>query len=228
MNNFVILLIIMVFVQSCSLDKIENTNEASTITDRINEDLNTPIEKSSLAGHDRTDLPQTVYRSDKAHSSISFRTKHWEIVDLIGWFSEFDIVMYADRPDFTDAVIIAEVNPLSLNMPNIKMAESAIQSPYIDSKAFPKITFESDSLKLIWTDKYSLRGKLSMNGITKKVDFIAHFNGFAYPGEKSICGFYVRGEINRRDFGIMVEDKLHSGKLIHDENIILELSIRME
>lgn len=65
-------------------------------------------------------LPSTKYVSDDDHSSISFRTKHWEIVDIIGWFSDFKVIMYSDKPDFSDAVIYAEVNPKSIVMPNRK------------------------------------------------------------------------------------------------------------
>ena len=67
-----------------------------------------------------------------------------------------------------------------------------------------------------------------MNGISKQVQFDVIFNGYAYPGEKRICGFDVSGSINRTDFNIADDDKLHSGKAMHDEIINLKMSLRME
>jgi polyisoprenoid-binding protein YceI len=216
-----------VFAQSCKLDSKKLDGEEA-VQQAIQQDLETGIGTLSRLNIDQADLPKKKYIADKDHSSISFRTKHWEIVDLIGWFSDFDIIMHADKEDFSDAVIFGKVYPKSITMPNIKMQGSVPKPPYIDTESFPEASFVSNSLNKISDVDYKLKGKFSLNGIEKELSFDVRFNGFAYPREKSICGFTINGELNRHDFNIAGDDRLHSGKALHDDIIYLTLSLRME
>ena len=194
----------------------------------IQQDLENGLSDSLTLELDLPNLPQTKYTAEKEHSSISFRTKHWEIVDLIGWFSDFDIVMYADSADFSDAVIYGKVFPNSIKMPNPKMMGSVKNPPYIDTEQSPEAIFFSDKFQPVGNDRYLLTGTLTLNGIEQPMTFDVTFNGFAYPDEKPIHGFDVTGKINRHDFKIAGLNKLHSGRLIHDDSIELNLALRME
>lgn len=61
------------------------------------------------AGPPAKDRPRQKWLSDVDHSSIEFRTQHWGIVDIIGWLEDFQITVYADEDDFSDAIIEARV-----------------------------------------------------------------------------------------------------------------------
>jgi polyisoprenoid-binding protein YceI len=217
---------IIALCTSCS-SQDQSKKETEQIKNRIQIDLTNTTSKNSLE-LSLPELPSYKYTVDKAHSSISFRTKHWEIVDIIGWFSDFNIIMYSDDKDFTDAVIYAEVFIESIIMPNEKMMESAKKYPYLDSENFPKMTFTSSQMNKIEGNKYSLRGMLNVNGVSKQTEFTVTSNGFAYPNEQSICGFDINGEINRHDFNIAGNSRLHSGRKIHDDIIYLNFALRME
>ena len=93
-----------------------NTNAESLAMEDASNGLPAKVALTS----DKPDLPKTTYTADMDNSSIAFRTRHWDIVDLIGWFGRYEIVMYADKPDFSDAVIMAVVDPTSIMMPNEK------------------------------------------------------------------------------------------------------------
>lgn len=199
-----------------------------SVADLIARDLAEEAGTELAIQTDHKSLPSTKYLSDKDHSSISFRTGHWEIVDLIGWFEDFQVVMFADSADFSDAVIFAEADPTSIKMPNMKMAETASKAPYIDSENYPVVSFESRQMVPESDGNYSLDGVFSMNGVEKSITFEVLFQGYAYPGEKSICGFHVRGKINRHDFSIAGDDRLHSGRAVHSDTIEIILDLRME
>ncbi|MDH3648984.1 MAG: YceI family protein [Saprospiraceae bacterium] len=200
---------------------------AGSLSEVIEEDLSKESPVRFIEIH-REGLPSTKYQSDSDHSSISFQTGHWEIVNLIGWFESFQVVMYSDSFDFSDAVIYAQVDPTSIRMPNVKMSGTASKAPYIDSEAYPMVTFESREIKPVGDDQFIVLGIFGMNGVEKLVEFIARFQGFAYPGEKSICGFHAFGKIDRNDFSIGGDDRLHSGKAVHSDTIELRLDLRME
>lgn len=223
------LLLMCLFLFSCKLNNEKVADPAkSVIQERIEEDFQNGLSESKPLELDLPNLPKTKYHSDKDHSSIAFKTGHWEIVNLIGWFEDFQIVMYADEPDFSDAVIFGKVDPGSIKMPNLKMASSVIQAPYIDVERYGEVSFLSSAMKETGQNTYELKGDFKMNGIEKEMVFEVRFNGFAYPGEKSICGFEVSGEINRHDFNIGGNDMLHSNKEVHADIIYLNMSLRME
>ncbi len=226
-SHFYIYITGILIISACVDSKQETANEA-TIQERIQTDLNTDLTTSGKFELHRKNLPKTVYYSDKDHSSISFRTKHWEIVDLIGWFENFQVVMYSDSTDFSDAVIYAEVDVTSIRMPNEKMMGSVQHAPYIDSKKFGIMKFRSESFTPISDTLYHLKGILEVNGIQNPMEWEVSFNGFAYPNEQAICGFSFNGLIDRRAIGIAIEETLHSGRLIHDPIIEVSGSLRME
>jgi polyisoprenoid-binding protein YceI len=200
----------------------------NTLLEKVKKDIQNSAQGDFPWEGSQGGLPRRRLVSDQDHSSISFRTKHWEIVDIMGWFDDFEVVMYADSADFSDAVIKARVNPVSIKMPNLKMAGSAIQPPYLATESYPVASFES-TFFLKKSDKtFDLRGRLTLNGIEKETSFKVLFNGFAYPGEQSICGFNITGAIDRHDFNIGTDDKLHSNRLIHADTVFLNMSIRME
>ena len=74
-------------------------------------------------------------------------------------------------------------------MPNPKIKSSVLAVLYIDTNKFPKVEVHSKNFSKTGHDLYELLGLSTMNGITKEALFNVVFNGFAYPGEKSICVF---------------------------------------
>ncbi|MDH3243683.1 MAG: YceI family protein [Saprospiraceae bacterium] len=199
-----------------------------SVANVIAKDLEEVVQEGHSIQPKHENLPLTRYLSDKDHSSISFQTGHWEIVDLIGWFEDFQVVMYSDSADFSDAVVYAEADPASIRMPNMKMAQTASKAPYIDSENYPVVSFESRRITLESAGKYTLDGVFNMNGVDKLITFEVLFKGYAYPGEKSICGFKALGKINRHDFNIAGDDRLHSGKAVHGDTIEIRMDLRME
>ena len=214
-------------ISGCIRDTAESKRVAGII-ERVEEDLQEPMQSVSEITMDSVGLPGRRYLADPEHSSISFKTRHWEIVDLIGWFEDFEIHMYADQADFTDAKFLAIVDARSIRMPNSKMQSTVQKKPYIDTDQFPKVIFRSNSFNKTAQDGYKLKGIFEINGMAKEIQFDVHYNGHAYPGEKSICGFDVQGSFDRHDFNIAPDLKLHSGKQIHGDSIYLSMSLRME
>lgn len=179
------------------------------------------------------DLPQRPVAkrrlvADTAHSVISFRTMHFEIVELTGWFEHFRITMDSDSADLSDAVIQAEVDVTSLRMPNRRMMGTAIKVPYLDGDAHPVMRFMSTSFVPLTDSTYSLDGSMEVNGIERPMHFDVDLHGFAYPGEQDICGFTATASFDRHLFNVGTEDRLHSGRMIHADRIDLRIAVRME
>ena len=173
------------------------------------------------------DLPKNKVVSEHAHSSITFRVGHWEIVDLFGWFRDFEAVMYHDEADFSDALIEARVNPKAVILPAPQM-EGHIQNPeYFHSDKYPFIVFKSRKMKPVGGNKYKLLGDLIIKETKLEKELDVTFNGYAYP-EKSISGWKVNGFVTQTELGWENTAKLHSGRMSLNDTIWFEANLRMQ
>lgn len=225
------LLLLSLLLFACTSQEVEKTSQETPKEDihaKIKKDLEDGISHPQTIEVDESDLPKIKRVAERAHSSISFRTKHFEVVDLIGWFADFEVVMYYETDDFSDAVIFARANPASFVMPNFQMAGSLKNPEYLDAEQFPQIMFSSTKLELLGDGKYKLFGMMDMKGIKKEMEIDVTFNGYAYPDEKRLAGFNIAGAFSRHDFNIAPNDMLHSGNPIHGDSIWFEGSFRME
>lgn len=165
----------------------------------------------ALIGVGAKGRPDQKWSSDRVHSSIEFRTQHWGIVDIIGWFEDFQITVHADEGDFVDAVVEARVKLASVRMPNSKMA-SNLKNLLFDLNRYPEATFTSTKVRLIEQNRYELTGKLELNGVAHEVIWEGTLNGFGYP-PTGVPGFTLRTSLDRTAFGIGDEllDKTEPG-----------------
>ena len=224
-QSVVITIFCATFLSACSN---RHGHGEPSIQQKIEEDLNDGLSTLPKMKIDETGLPSKRYVAEMEHSSIEFRTSHWEIVDLIGWFERFEVVMYSDSTDFSDAVIFAQTDPSSIVMPSKKMQGTVRNPDYLDAAQFPMLEFRSSLFEPLGENKYLLTGEMEIKGIKKEIQLDVTFNGFAYPGEKDICGFTAKGGINRSDFGVAADHRLHSGRLIHNELVEFTCNLRME
>ena len=144
--------------------------------------------------------PTNKWVADIAHSSLRFSTSHFVVYDLVGRFDDFEIVMYTDERDFTDAVIEGTVKIGSANMPNPSMAGNIKGPDYLDVKQYPEATFKSTAIHKTGNDTYEITGDLTIKGMTMTISLNAQFGGYIWGGGG--CGFKVKGSIKRKDFGI--------------------------
>lgn len=173
-------------------------------------------------------LPSTRYIADTAHSSILFRASHWEIVDIIGWFADYEIVMYSDEPDFLDAVIEAKVKVNSVCMPNKRMQGHIQQEEYFHTEKYPEVGFKSSGIRRVSGDNYIVLGEFTLLDKTVSRYLMAEYRGHAYPNEKPEHGWKVTTYLTHDDFGWDNSGKLHSGRLLLEDTIWVECNLRME
>jgi polyisoprenoid-binding protein YceI len=206
----------------------DNNKEKVSIHQKIKEDLTDGLSHPNTLIVDEPNLPKNKWVAERGHSSISFTSRHWEIVDLIGFFDDFEVSMYFEKADFSDAVIFAKANPYSIVMPNFKMAGALINEEYFHADKYPIIEFKSILFMPLHDSDYALTGLLKIKGIEKEIHLNAKFNGYAYPEEKRFAGFSAQGKFSRYDYNIGGKNTLHSGKLMHSDSISFIINLRME
>ena len=56
-----------------------------------------------------------TWKNDNAHSQLAFTVTHLGIPDVSGTFNDFDVVVNASKPDFSDAVFSFKAKVASID-----------------------------------------------------------------------------------------------------------------
>ena len=82
--------------------------------------------------------PEYTWNADLHHSSISFRTMHWGIVEIIGWFEKYDVILKKEGDDWASSEIKITIKPESVRLPNMAMAQNLQGMIFFTLKIFQK------------------------------------------------------------------------------------------
>lgn len=140
---------------------------------------------------------------DPVHSNVLFRVHHFGAGYVFGEFlGESGTIKFdPDKPSASSFKIEMPVE--SIETHNKKRNDHLKSSSFFDAKQFPKITFESTSVKKRGEDTYEVTGKLTMHGTTKKVTSLVMQTGAGKDPQGNFRrGFYTTLNIKRSDFGI--------------------------
>ena len=147
---------------------------------------------------------QTTWKNDKMHSKLTFTVTHLAVSDVDGLFKNFDATITASKPDFSDAVFELTADATTINT-DVEMRDNDLKGDgWFDVQKYPTLTFKSTSLVKSGTNKYTLKGNLTMHGVTKPVTMELVYRGtITNPmSKKQDAGFKLTGTLKRSDFGI--------------------------
>lgn len=140
---------------------------------------------------------------DKGHAKLGFTITHLSVSDVEGSFKSFDVSINTTKDDFTDAVVNMSADMASVNTDNDKRDEHIKSADFFDVAKYPKMTFVSTSFKKSGEGKYTVKGNLTLHGVTKPVTLAATARMGTNPmSKKAVAGFKITGKIKRTDFNI--------------------------
>lgn len=145
---------------------------------------------------------QSTWKVDKAHSHLTFTVTHLAVSDVDGTFKDFDATITASKPDFSDAKVQFTANTASVNT-GVDQRDNHLKSAdFFDVAKYPTVTFASTSIKPASSGHYTLKGNLTLNGVTKPVTLDLWYRGtITNPMSKAAdAGFQVTGTVKRSDF----------------------------
>lgn len=165
---------------------------------------------------------------DTAHSEVHFKVKHLVISTVTGSFKEFEGEAEATAEAFTDAKIhfSADVNSIDTNQ---EQRDAHLKSAdFFDATNFPKLEFVSTSFSQKGGQEYSLKGNLSIRGITKPIELNVEYGGTAKdPYGQIKAGFEVSGTINRKEFGLHWTAITEAGNLVVSDEVKLLATVQV-
>lgn len=148
---------------------------------------------------------QTTWKSDKAHSQVSFAATHMGISEVEGVFDSFDATIVSSEKDFSDTVFEVNIDVASVDT-QVEMRDDHLKSAdFFDAEKYPTMSFKSNAIEKVSDDHYTVTGDLNFHGVTKPITLNVWYRGTLENEKGSVAGFQITGSINRTDFNFGTE-----------------------
>lgn len=141
---------------------------------------------------------------DTAHSSVVFRIKHMGVAPFYGRFNDMSgqMVWNQDTPEDSSINVTIKAESIDTNNEN---RDAHLRSPdFFTAREHPEITFKSTELALKSQDTYTVKGDLTLHGVTKPIEIELKRTGAgSHPRSgKDLVGFETTFGIKRSDYNM--------------------------
>jgi polyisoprenoid-binding protein YceI len=171
-----------------------------------------------------SDLTPGVWNVDPSHSTIGFVARHLMVSKVRGHFATFNgTITIADDP--LQSKVEATVDISSVTTGDDTRDGHLKSADFFDLEKSPTMTLVSTGIEQDGKD-YILHTDLTINGITKPVDFELEFDGVsADPWGGTRSGFSAEADVNRKDWGLEWNVALETGGVLVGEKVKIVLEI---
>lgn len=167
-------------------------------------------------------LTPGIWNIEPSHSEVGFTVRHLGLSKVRGRFNSFSgTVTVAD--DQLSSLVSATIDMSSIDTNNAQRDGHLQSGDFFNTATHPTMTFVS-----VAVTETSLKGNLTINGISKEVTLDLEFHGVTVDAyDMTRAGFSASGQFNRSDFGISFNAPIGlDGMLVSDKvNIELEIQI---
>ena len=177
---------------------------------------------------DLSALTAGTWNVDPAHSTVGFVARHLMITKVRGRFTDFSGSIEV-APDPLQSRLEASVNLASVDTGDANRDAHLRAADFfdVDGDGSPTMTFASTGIKAEDDDgDYVLYGDLTINGVTRQVEFALEFDGVnGDPWGGTRAGFSAESEITRKDFGLEWNVALETGGVLVGDKIKIQLDV---
>jgi polyisoprenoid-binding protein YceI len=164
------------------------------------------------------------WQLDPLHTQVEFAAKHLGMMTVRGHFA--DVTSTADiDPDHLEQMRVeVTIQAASIKTHNQIRDNDLRSSNFLETDAFPVITFTSTRIEAAGEDRYIVTGDLTIKGNTRPVALqMTKLGEFNDPRMGHRIGYSGHATINRKDFGMSFNAMLDGRFVVSDDiNIMLE------
>lgn len=173
-------------------------------------------------------METTKWSIDPTHSELGFKVRHLMISNVTGTFKQFTVQAESLGEDFTKGTVEVAADIASIFTNNEQRDQHLRTSDFFEVEKHPQLTFKSTGFEKATAGGFTLKGDLSMKGISKPVSLQVEFNGIAKdPWGNTKAGFVISGKINRHDWGLNWNAALETGGFMLGEEIKIQSEIQL-
>lgn len=164
------------------------------------------------------------WQLDPYHTQVEFAAKHLGMMTVRGHFAEVTSAADIDPDNLEQMRVEVTIQAASIKTHN-EIRDNDLRSPnFLETDAFPVITFTSTRVQAAGEDRYTVTGNLTIKGTTRSVALeMTRLGEFNDPMMGHRIGYSGHTKINRKDFGLNFSPVLDGRLVVSDEiSIALE------
>ena len=174
-------------------------------------------------------MSATVYDIDPAHSSAHFSVRHMMITNVRVEFTKVSGTVTFDPDNPGASQVEATIDVASLHTREEQRDAHLKSADFFDVAKFPEIKFVSKSVERLGDGEHSVKGDLTIHGVTKEVTF--RVDGptpeIKDPWGNTKAGATATAKINRKDFGLVWNVALETGGVLVGEQVSISLEVEL-
>ncbi|MDZ4839999.1 MAG: YceI family protein [Bacteroidota bacterium] len=164
---------------------------------------------------------------DASHSNLDFTVRHMMVSKVRGHFSEVESTITTTTGENWDGALVDVKIPVSSITTGNADRDGHLKSPdFFDADNNPYITINNAHLHKIDETNYTLKGDMTVRGVTLPQEFKVENIGVTNdPFGMERTGFELKGEFNRLDYGLNWNSLLDSGGAIVSKEVKLDANL---
>ena len=165
-------------------------------------------------------VPTGTWTIDPVHSKAAFAVRHSGIATFRGHFTDVSATL-------TDGTLEGAVEVASVEVPVAQLKGHLLAPDFFDAEAHPQITFRASDLQLDG-ERLTVRGELTMRGVTRELEATGTFAGPAtYIDGSERVAISVETVVNRHDFGVSWNAPLPNGGNAVGDDVTLTVDLQL-
>jgi polyisoprenoid-binding protein YceI len=169
--------------------------------------------------------PSGTYNFDKAHTFIGFKVRHMGLIEVPGFFRDFQGAITYDANDVSKSSVNFTAKATSVDTGVAGRDNHLRTADFFEVEKYPDITFKSTRIEKKGKG-WMVTGDLTMKDVTKQVSFPFDILGFI-RGQTGGARMGVMAEttVNRQEYNVKYDKALPDGTPQVDNNIKVTLQI---
>lgn len=145
-----------------------------------------------------------VYTVDPVHSSVLFRAKRFDVVNVYGRFKGLQGTLAVDLENPEQSSVELEVKAEAVDTANQRRDDHLRSPDFFNTAQFPVIRFKSSRIRKIAANRFEVSGELQLHGVTRQVVTEVELTGTGKDPRRGtpLIGFETSFTIRRSEFGM--------------------------
>ncbi|AKZ53664.1 hypothetical protein SAM23877_0615 [Streptomyces ambofaciens ATCC 23877] len=163
---------------------------------------------------------------DRPHSRIGFSVRHAMVTTVRGAFADYDSSLYFDgaRPSQSRAELVIRVASVDTGVE--QRDGHLVGRDFFDARRYPEMTFRSTATVHEAGETFRMTGDLTIRDTTGPVEIQLDYLGSVMdPFGYERAGFDGTTTIDRRDWGLVYNQRLKAGGSMVSEKVRLQFDI---
>ncbi len=174
----------------------------------------------------QTEEKNREWAIDNVHSNIGFSIRHMMISNVHGKFTKYTAKITGDPKEPETLKADVSIDWKSIDTDN-EMRDNDLRDDktLLGDDRFPYIEFSTKKVS-VEGERLKVSGVFSIHGISKEVTLEGDFGGVIRdPYGNDRLGLSLKGEINRKDFGIKWNKIMEGGGAVLSDRVLLDISV---